>query len=246
MENYFGFNKDNHFEYEISTKGTIDLYDNHIIIDPSFLYYMLSEEIIESKFTFYLPDTIVDLINKARDSVQERAFLLGFLNFWGQNQNYDSIPNWNLFYDNLGRMKVIPITEEMILSNEQNNEFAFFLEQFVDHPFYTTLSPLKNVLGDCVGKILLFSKNSGKKILSTTRRLSKLIREKITILIEFPSKIGENLELKKHITSRITKHIPGDKDIKFLISIVLTVGSLGGILATPFGVAGLAYLMLDP
>lgn len=123
---------------------------------------MLSEEIVESEFTFYIPDTIVDLINKARDSMQE-GLLLGFLNFWGQNQNYDLTPNWNLFYDNLGRMKNDPITEEMILSNEVNNEFAFFLEQFIDHPFYTTLSPLKNVLGDCVGKILLFSKNTEKK-----------------------------------------------------------------------------------
>jgi hypothetical protein len=207
---------------------------------------MLSEEIVESKFTYYIPDTILDLIYKSRESLQERAFLLGFLNFWGQNMKFDSIPNWNLFFDNLGRMKVIPITEEMIFSNEQNNEFVFFLEQFTDHPFYTTLSPLKNVLGDCIGKILLFSKKSGKKILSTTRRLSKLIREKITALIEFPSKIGEHLELKKHITSKIKNRLPGDKDIKFLISIVLTVGSLGGILSTPFGVAGLAYLMLDP
>ncbi|WP_254488596.1 hypothetical protein, partial [Salmonella enterica] len=96
-------------------------------------------------------------------------------NYWGQKRYKNTPPDWNLFFENINRMKIVPITDEMIVTNEETNEMNFFLEQFINHPYYTTFSPLKNVLADCIGKIMLFSKKTGKKILSKTRRLSKLL-----------------------------------------------------------------------
>lgn len=245
MINYLDFKIDSNGEqlyYRMIAEGNVNLKENEIIIDPSFLFYLLSSEIQESDFTFYLPDTIVNLIAKSRDGEQERAFLLGFLSYWGTKRYKEINPNWGLFYENLNKMKIVSISDEMIASEQQTNELSFFLEQFTDHPYYTTFSPLKNVLGDCVGKIILFSKKTGKKILSKTRRLAKLLREKITAL-ELPRRYSETLELKRNITARVTKKIPGKENSKFYIGLAIAVG---GIWWTPVSVVGVAYAMLDP
>lgn len=233
---------DNDLYIRAVARGKISLTDKEIIIDPSFLYYLQTAEIQESGFTFYLPDTILNLIERAREGEQERAFLTGFLNFWGQKRYKESNADWNLFFENMSRMKIVAITDEMIAAGEETSEMNFFLEQFVNHPFYTTFSPLKNVLGDCVGKIILFSKKTGQKILSKTRRLSKLLREKITVL-ELPKRYSETLELKRNFTAKLTKKLPGKENTKFFIGLGIAVG---GMWWTPLGVAGIAYAFLDP
>ncbi len=232
----------NDLHFRANARGRISIADKEIIIDPSFLYYLHTAEILESEFIFYFPDTISNLIDRAREGEQERAFLLGFLNYWGQKR-YKSTPfDWSRFFENINRMKIVPITDEMLAINEEGNEMNFFLQQFINHPFYTTFSPLKNVLGDCVGKIMLFSRKTGKKILSKTRRLSKLLREKITVL-EIPKRFNEILQLKRNLTAKLTKKIPGKENTKFFIGFGIAVG---GFWWEPVGVVGIAYAFLDP
>lgn len=240
--NIFGNADQDNFHFEASVNGEISLFNKEIIIDPSFLYYLHTAEIWENDFMFYVPDSISVLIDRAREGEQERAFLSGFLNYWGQKRYKNTPPDWNLFFENINRMKIVPITDEMIVTNEETNEMNFFLEQFINHPYYTTFSPLKNVLADCIGKIMLFSKKTGKKILSKTRRLSKLLREKITVL-ELPESFDEVLQLKRNVTVRLTKKLPGKEKTKFFIGLGIAVG---GLWWTPAGVVGIAYALMDP
>jgi len=138
----------------------------------------------------------------------------------------------------MGKLKIRPITLESINSKEKYNNIA---SMFKKHEFYISMSPRINFLGDILAKIIGFSRESGIAILSKTRRLSNLLREKV-IALEFPKKFDKAMMSKQEIVGKLFD-FQGGRSTKFFIGIAL---SLGGFIHPVIGVPGLMFAFMDP
>lgn len=87
-------------------------------------------------------------------------------------------------------MKIKPISHEDIKFGMSENYYENYLKLFTDHDFYVSMSQMINCLGDCIAKKIEFSKRTGKIILSKSRKLANLLREKI-ISLELPKHLAD-------------------------------------------------------
>lgn len=230
------------FKFYFNGEQSYDFKEKEIIIDPSILHFLLKNEVQENDFIFYIPDNLNRLIKRAREGSEERAFLLGFLNYWSNSmgRNYkENDFSWDLFFSNISKMEIREITSEMI--SDENEFTEFYFEAFQNHPFYMSFSPLVNVLADTLSKMLLYSKRSGKKILSKTRALMRIIREKIAVL-ELPEKFDTLVQSKQNIAGKIFS-FPGGKGVKTFVGIGI---SIAGFSNPYFAAGGILFACFDP
>ncbi|MCK9398656.1 MAG: hypothetical protein M0Q51_01510 [Bacteroidales bacterium] len=168
-------------------QGQLSINYGEVIIDPSFLFYLSSHKIKESEVNYYLPDNLLRLINGSEENAEYRQFLKSFLSFfrYGFSRKFND-DDWYLFYDNIQKMNIKPITQEMVKPEQNNDYYSDYLQFFQDHEFYLSMSPTINFLGDCIAKIMEFSRRTGILILSKSRKLANLLREKIVSILLLP------------------------------------------------------------
>lgn len=244
MSNFYHLDSlsDENVTFRIYVEGDISLNDKEFILDPSVFHHMLYESINQTEFSFYVPDTLLRLIQLSRESIQEQAFLLGFLQYWGQRTYKGLVPNWELFYENIQRMKIISLTEELL--GEQREELSFYNESFVNHPYYISLSPPKNVLADTIGKIMTFSKKTGKKIISKSKRLLKSLGGKIAAL-QLPDRADNLVQAKQNFTGKLF-NFKGGKAAKVFVGIVIGVAGAAVTGNHYLSAAGVIFACYDP
>lgn len=230
--------------FRLSVEGEIEFTHNEIILDPSVLFYMTCNELEESEATYYLPAELTQLISRSFDGENNeyRVFLKSFLNYFGDgatSPNLDS-NSWDLFRKNYNKISVVPITDSDV---DNDSDYNFYLETFNDHDFYISLSPFKNFLGACIGKIVQFSKKTGRVIVTKSRKLFDIVKDKITS-IDLPRDVDKMAEAKQKITSGLFKR-KGLKGSKSFIAIALAVG--GTVAGGPvWGVPGIVLAVIDP
>lgn len=237
--NHFHFHGHGHFYFE---------YDE-VILDPSVLFYLTKHKIKETQIVYYLPDNLVRLIEKSKENKELRVFLKSFLSFfrYPYSRNIEE-NNWTIFYQNIQRMIIKPISQDDILTDPKYNYYENYLELFSDHKFYTSMSPMINFLGDCIAKIMEFSKKSGKMILSKSRKLANLLREKIISLelpkhlAEMPNHFDNGLKMKSELLNKMFD-FKGGKTTKFFLAVCL---GIGGFIHPAIGGIGVAFVFIDP
>jgi len=229
--------------------GQFSIKYDEVILDPSFLFYLSSHKIKESEVTYYLPDNLLRLIERSKENSEYRQFLKSFLSFFRYGFSRNIIEDdWFLFFENIQRMNIKPITQEMI-KPEQNNDYYYdYLKFFQDHEFYLSMSPRINFLGDCIAKIMEFSRQTGKLILSKSRKLANLLREKI-VSLELPKRLAElpddfdnAFRAKSEVLNKIFD-FPGGRATKFFIGVCL---GIGGFINPVIGGLGVAFVFIDP
>lgn len=212
-----------------------------IIIDPSIFHFLIFNKIEKSDLVFYIPDNLLRLIKKSQENDEARHFLDRFLRFWGYPYyRRTQEKSWDLFYENLRNMDIKPITREMI-GMENESYLDDYLKEYKKHSFYISLSPLTNMLGDCIGKMIEFSKRTGIFIFSKTRQLERLIREKI-LSLEIPKRADNIIQAKKNYTQRLF-NFQGGHATKFFIGTAL---SIGGSVEPILGLSSVLFVFLDP
>lgn len=225
--------------FHIHGHGLIRFPSEQLIFDPSVLHYLMSCTVKENEFVVYIPDTLLKLINLSKENEEYRKFLIKFLTHFSYSRTSTiSENNLGRFYNNINKLKTEPITLENIDDKGKYEEIMFMFKR---HEFYISMSPKINFLGDVIGKIIGFSKARGIAILSKTRRLSNLLREKI-IALELPKKFDEAVMGKQEIVGKLFD-FQGGKATKFFIGVAL---SLGGFIHPVIGVPGLMFAFMDP
>jgi|WetSurMetagenome_2_1015567.scaffolds.fasta_scaffold109509_1 hypothetical protein len=229
--------------------GQFSIKYDEVIIDPSFLFYLYSHKIKKSEITFYLPDNTLRLIERSKENSELRQFLKSFLTFfrYGFSRNIQE-DDWSLFFENINQMNIKPITLEMIQPEKNHDYYYDYLKHFQDTDFNISMSPMINILGDCIGKIMEFSRQTGTLILTKSRRLANLLREKI-ISLELPRRLAElpddfdnAFRVKSHLLNRIF-NFPGGRTTKFFIGVCLGVG---GFIHPVIGGLGVVFVFIDP
>jgi len=237
----------NHFHFHGLGHFSLD-YDE-VILDPSVLFYLTTHKIKDSKIVYYLPDNLIRLIDRSKDSEEYQTFLKSFLTYFRYGYSRQIEENdWQLFYENIQSMTIKPISQETIKSDLQDNYYENYLKMFSDHDFYISMSPKINFLGDCIAKIMEFSKRTGKIILSKSRKLANLLREKIISLelpkhlAEMPNYMDNGLRVKSELLNRMFD-FKGGRTIKFFVAVCLGVG---GFSHPAIGGIGVAFIFIDP
>jgi len=237
----------NHFHFHGHGHFSLD-YDE-IILDPSVLFYLTSHKIKDSKITYYLPDNLIRLIDRSKENKEYQAFLKSFLTYFRYGYSRQIEENdWSLFYQNIKSMTIKPISQDNIKSDQQDNYYENYLKMFSDHDFYISMSPRINFLGDCIAKIMEFSKRTGKTILSKSRKLANLLREKIISLelprrfAEMPDHLDNGLRIKSELLNRMFD-FRGGRTTKFFVAVCLGVG---GFIHPVVGGIGVVFVFVDP
>jgi hypothetical protein len=237
----------NHFHFHGHGHFSLD-YDE-VILDPSVLFYLTSHKVQDSKIVYYLPDNLIKLIERSKEIKEYQTFLKSFLEYFRYGYSRQIKENdWALFYQNVKSMTIKPISQENIKSNQQDNYYENYLKMFSDHNFYISMSPRMNFLGDCIAKIMEFSKQTGKLILSKSRKLANLLREKIISLelpkhlAEMPNHMDNGLRVKSELLNRIFD-FQGGRTTKFFVAVCLGVG---GFIHPAIGGIGVAFIFIDP
>ena len=228
--NHFHFQAEGHFEFDYG----------EVILDPSTLHYLLFHKIKENQMIYYLPDNMIRLIERSKKEVKYKEFLLSFLHYFGFGRKQEN-QNLELFYNNIEIMNIEAISTENTKGEKHYYYYEKYLKIFSKHDFYISMSPRMNFLGDYLAKILEYSKLTGKIILSKTRRLANLLREKITSL-EIPKRSDIAIIAKSELINQVFD-FRGGRSTKFFIGVALSAGSfihplIGGI--------GLIYVFVDP
>ena len=225
--------------FHIHGYGIVEVPPKILIFDPSVLHYLMSCEIEDNDYQIYIPDSLFKLITLSKDNDEYKAFLSRFLRYFSYRRSSEIVEyDWDKFYGNIEKISIIPITAEDI---EDKEEYESILSMFKKHTFYVSMSPKMNFLGDMLAKIIGFSKKTGVAILSKTRRLSNLIREKI-VTLELPKKFDDVVLRKQEITGQLFR-FHGGKATKFFIGVVL---SAGGFIHPAIGVPGMLFAFMDP
>ncbi len=238
---YFDLIGDKQLHFRLYGYGKFQLDRKEIIIDPSIFHFLLFHKIKKTDIVFYVPDNFLRLIKKAQENDEDRQFLDRFLNYWGY-PNYRRIKkiSWSLFYENISNMDIKPITTELI-GTDNKNYLEEYLTEFKNHSFYISLSPLTNMLGDCIGKMIEFSKRTGMFIFSKTRKLALLIREKI-LSLEIPKRADKIIQEKQNYTQRLF-NFQGGRATKFFIG---TAIAIGGVANPVVSLSGVLFAFIDP
>lgn len=237
--NHFHFHGHGHFSLDYS----------EVILDPSVLFYFTLHKINETQIIYYLPDNLIRLINRSQESKEHQTFLKSFLTYFSYGYSKQIEENdWNLFYQNISVMNIKPISLDDIKANQKHDYYKRYLKLFSEHGFYISMSPKINFLGDCIAKILEFSKRTGRIILSKSRKLANLLREKIISLelprrfAEMPNNFDNGLRIKSELLNRMFD-FRGGRTTKFFIAVCLGVG---GLTNPTLGVIGVAFIFIDP
>ena len=98
-------------------RGHIDFDFEEVILDPSILYYLLSHKIKENKMIYYLPDNMIRLIEKSKNENKYQEFLISFLRYFSYSRKKENL-NLEMFYDNINKMKIKPISIEILKLNK--------------------------------------------------------------------------------------------------------------------------------
>lgn len=236
--NHFLFHGHGHFSFNF----------NEAILDPSVLYYLNFKRIKQTDIVFYLPDNMLRLIERSKENMENREFLKSFLTFfrYGFGRNIED-KNMKLFYSNIETMIIKPISSENIKTDKEDY-YEKYLKMFSKHDFYISMSPMINFLGDYLAKILEFSKNTGKIILSKSRKLADLLKENIISLelpkkiMSIPQNIDNALEVKSDFLNRMFD-FRGGRTAKFFIAVCL---GIGGFIHPAIGGLGIAFVFVDP
>lgn len=230
--NHFRINEHKHFSLNF----------DEIILDPSVLFYLTSHKIKETKMTYYLPDNLIKLIERSKENKEHQQFLKSFLTYfrYGYSRKIEE-NDWDIFYENIKRMNIKAISEDNIRGEQRDNYYENYLKLFSNHNFYISMSPKINFLGDCIAKIMEFSKRTGKIILSKSRKLANLLREKVTSL-ELPKHFDDAVRAKSEILCKMF-NFQGGRATKFFIGISLGVG---GFINPVIGGIGVLFAFIDP
>jgi len=227
------------FKIELHGHGLIRFPSKKLIFDPSVIHYLMSCTVKENEYVVYIPDTLLKLINLSKENNEYKMFLIKFLIYFSYSRTSTfNENNLGMFYHNMEKLKIEPITLESVADKEQYEKIVSMFEK---HKFYISMSPKINFLGDVLGKIIVFSKTRGIAILSKTRRLSNLLREKI-IALELPKRFDKAVMSKQDVVGKLFD-FQGGKATKFFIGITL---SLGGFISPAIGVPGLMFAFIDP
>ncbi len=214
----------------LEVSKTIDFRDG-FIIDPSVLRLFMSYEInmeciIETKI--FIPDTLDDLIIKAKEDRESQKYLTRLINFfsYSSQRKIFSDYDWRKFYFAYNSLKEKDILKLIKREEVDLNIYEYCIDNLTNHNFYISEFHRINLLGDIVGKILGFSIRKSKLILMKTRMLPNLIREKISVL-ELPKprkkvrymmeKMEKFIEFKENKIQKIFK-VP--KYVKFFIGVI--------------------------
>ncbi len=218
--------------------GTISVPPNKLIFDPSVLYTLMHHELKKGNFEIYTPDRLLDIIDLSRKNDKYKAFLRRFLCYFSY-RGVASIEehHWEMLYRNIERVPIRRITDENIEVQEYNT----IRSMFEKHSFYISMSPKVNFLGEIVAKIICFSKKTSIAILSKTRRLLSLVRERI-VALELPRKLDDIVLRKQKVTGQLFD-FHGGKATKFFVGVVLSVTSY---FSPIIGVPGMLFVLMDP
>jgi len=229
-----------HFHFDGRGYFSID-YDS-VILDPSVLFYLTTHEIKETQIEYCLPDNLINLIKRSKDNKEYQQFLKSFLTYFRYDfSDVIQSDDWNLFYQNIDRMTINPISKEDLANENQDDYYEKYLNLFSDHNFFISMSPIINFLGDCIAKIMEFSKKTGKIILSKSRKLANLLKEKITSL-ELPKHLDNLVQTKSLLINKMFD-FQGGRSTKFFIGITLGVG---GFIHPVIGGIGVVFTFMDP
>ncbi len=170
---------------------------NEFVLDPSFLFLLTHYKIeLKNKATFYIADSLYFLIEEIRSGIKEKGIretikknekiktLEKILVFFTYKNNLNiSEEKWLTFYNNISKLRIEPIIFATISDNEREQ----FRKTFrINKKISIVKNGNKiNLLLDILLKHLSFSKKEGIPIVTRTRKLFNLLREKITI-IELP------------------------------------------------------------
>jgi len=186
--------------FHIHGHGLIHFPPKKLIFDPSVLHYMMNHKIKENEYIVFIPDTLLKLIELSRENNEYKNFLVKFLNYFTYSRtNTFTENNFTFFYNNMERLKIEPITIENI---DDREGYENIVSMFKRHKFYISMGPMINFLGDIIGKLIVFSKSKGIAILSKTRRLSNLLREKV-ITLELPKRFDKAVMGKQEVFDKI-------------------------------------------
>lgn len=238
---HFDLIGDKLLHFHLHGHGEFQLDRKEIIIDPSIFHFLLFNKIEKTDIVFYVPDNFLRLIKKAQENDEVRHFLDRFLSFWGYPYyRRTKEMSWGLFYENISNMDIKPITTELI-GTDNKNYLEEYLSEYKNHSFYISLSPLTNMLGDCIGKMIEFSKRTGMFIFSKTRQLARLIREKI-LSLEIPKRADNIIQAKQNYTQRLF-NFQGGRATKFFIG---TAIAIGGVANPVVSLSGVLFAFVDP
>ncbi len=229
----------NNGHFHIHGHGIIEIPPKTLIFDPSVLHYLTSHELIDNDYQVYIPDSLLKLISLSKENDEYKEFLRRFLFYFSYQRSSEMADyNWNMFYGNIEKISISPISVEDI---EDKEEYESILSMFGKHTFYVSMSPKMNLLGDVLAKIIGFSKKSGVAVLSKTRRLANLLREKI-VTLELPQKFDDFVMKKQEITKHLFR-FQGGRATKFFVGVIL---SAGGFVHPAIDVPGLVFAFMDP
>ena len=234
---FHGNNGVGHFHFH--GHGIFEIPPKALIFDPSVLHYLMSHELLDNGYQVYLPDSLLKLIYLSKENDEYKEFLGRFLFYFSYQRGSELTEhNWNMFYGNIEKISINPIAVEDI---EDKEGYESILSMFRKHTFYVSMSPKMNFLGDVLAKIIEFSKKSGVAVLSKTRRLANLLRERI-VTLELPQKFDDVVMKKQEITKQLF-HFQGGRATKFFVGVIL---SAGGFVHPAIGVPGLVFAFMDP
>lgn len=188
-------------------------------------------EIKKSNFypTYYFPDTIVDLLLKAKANDQYYYFMTRLFTRWTQRYIDFKILDKIFVKKEFPQAKIELITKEMI----DMKVYSFCCKNFVSKDLVIELSPEFNLVGDIIGKILGFAKKSETPILMMNQRLVRYAKKLIPVFETANMFVDE----KQRFFRKFIPHLENTRGIRWLIGITV------GIAVNP---VGFVFMVVDP
>ena len=179
--------------------------------------------------TYYFPDTIANLFLRAKENKQYHYFMTKLFTRWTKRAIDFKALDKTFFKKELPPAKIELITKEMV----DRKVYSFCYENFVYKDFIVELSPRFNVVGDIIGKMLGFAKQSKAPILMTNQRLVRDVKKLIPIL----ETANIFVDKKQRLWGRFRPILKNTRGVRWLIGI--TVG-------TVISPAGIVFAVIDP
>jgi len=191
---------------------------------------MLETQRLDFYPTYYFPDTIANLLLRAKEDERYYRFILKLFSRWMPKcKSIDLDLLNNIFIKKeFPRAKIELITKEIV----DGETYSFCYENFVCDDLVVELSPKFNLLGDMIGKILGFAKKSGSPILMMNQRLIRDVRGVIPIFETANMFVNRKQKF-------FSKFIPIKKTRGARWFIGITIGS-------KIGPVGFVFAVIDP